>query len=188
MPLGTYVQAYEDYQIKNDNKARTIDAIYLRAKPKSGHELMSLETRELITRAQIWEVPITSMVIRAIEELTYNQGIKSLKITGKNKVPLLPANWVAGVDHNEDIENGDDDAYMPTDEKLQDEDKDVDDTENIDQNKIDDLTWQEKQHEDNSNNIERNQDGNNEAEAEEEEEPAEQEEAPAANNVVQPLV
>ena len=62
MPLGTYVQAYEDHQIKNDNKARTIDAIYLRAKPKSGHELMNLETGGLITRSRFWEMPITPLL------------------------------------------------------------------------------------------------------------------------------
>ena len=81
MPFGTYVQAYEDHQIKNDNKPRTIDAIYLRALPKTGHELMNLETGDLITRARIWEVPITSMVIKAVEEMAYKQGIKTLKIT-----------------------------------------------------------------------------------------------------------
>ena len=53
LPLGTYVQAYEDHQIKNDNKARTINAIYLRGLPKGRHELMSLETGELITRSRI---------------------------------------------------------------------------------------------------------------------------------------
>ena len=61
------------------------------------------------------------MVIWAVEELAYCQGIKSLKVTGKNKVPLLPADWVAGVDHDKEIENGDDEDYMPTDDELQDE-------------------------------------------------------------------
>ena len=112
MPLGTYVQAYEDHQIKNDNKARTIDAIYLRAKPKGGYELMNLETGALITRSHIWETPITVMMIQAVEELAYRQGIKSLNVTGKNKVPLLPADWVARVDHDKEMEDGDDDDYM----------------------------------------------------------------------------
>ena len=123
MSLRTYVQAYEDHQIKNDNKAHTIDAIYLRAKPKGGYELMNLETGALITSSRIWEMPITVMVIWAVEELAYHQGIKSLKVTGKNKVPLLPADWVAGVDHDKGIKDGDDEDYMPTDDKLQDKNK-----------------------------------------------------------------
>ena len=131
MPFGTYVQAYEDHQIKNDNKARTIDAIYLRAKPKTGHELMNLETGEVITRGRIWELPITSLVIRAVEEMAYNQGIKSLKITGKNKVPLLPANWVAGVEHDQDLEDGEDEDYMPMDDEINDTDDDEFDEEEV---------------------------------------------------------
>ena len=67
---------------------------------------MNLETGALITRSCIWEMPITAMVIRAVEELAYRQGIKSLKVTGKNKVPLLPADWVAGVDHDKELEDG----------------------------------------------------------------------------------
>ena len=79
MPLGTYVQAYEDHQIKNGNKARTIDAIYLRAKPKSGHELMNLETGGLITRACIWEVPITAMVIRQLKNWQTDRALSHLR-------------------------------------------------------------------------------------------------------------
>ena len=100
---------------------------------------MSLETGELITCSRIWEVPITSMVIKAVEELTYKQGIKSLKITSHNKVPLLPANWVAGVDHNKDIEDEDDKDYMPPLVKTV-QDDDNDSVGHIDQEELDDLT------------------------------------------------
>ena len=71
------MQAYEDHQIKNDNKARTIDAIYLRTKPKSGHELINLETGGLITTARIWEVPIIAMVIWAVEEMAHTTRVSN---------------------------------------------------------------------------------------------------------------
>ena len=172
MPFGTYVQAYEDNQIKNDNKPRTIDAIYLRALPKSGHELMNLETGEQITRARIWEVPITAMVIKAVEEMAYKQSIKSLKITSRNKVPLLPANWVAGVDHDKELKDGEDDDYMPTLEELQTDETDETETENIDQEELDDLLCQEKEPDPNPNV--RN-DNNNEEQDDDDGEPIAQE-------------
>ena len=156
MPLGTYVQAYENHQIKNDNKASTIDAIYLRAKPKSGHELINLETEGLITRGCIWEMPITAMVIQAVEELAYRQGIKSLKVTDKNKVPLLPADWVARVDHNEEIEDGDDENYMPTDDELQDANNKEMEVEDINQEELDELTCQNRDQDDNPTNMAHN--------------------------------
>ena len=78
---------------------------------------MNLETGGQITRSCIWEIPITAMVIWAVEELAYWQGIKSLKVTCKNKVPLLPADWVTGVDNNKEIKDGNDEDYMPTDEE-----------------------------------------------------------------------
>ena len=58
-------------------------------------------------------MPITPAVIRAVEEMAYRQGIKSLKVTGKNRVPLLPADWVAGVDHDKELEDSNDEDYMP---------------------------------------------------------------------------
>ena len=163
LPLGTYVQAYEDHQIKNDNKARTIDAIYLKGLLKGRHELMSLETGELITRSRIWEVPITSMVIKAVEEMAYKQGIKSLKITSRNKVPLLPADWVAGVDHDKDIEDEDDEDYMPPlVETVQDDDDDS--MGHIDQEELDNLTRQDKPEEANPTNRQQEQEEQEEEE------------------------
>ena len=171
VPFGTYVQAYEDHKIKNDNKARTIDAIYLRAQSKNGHELMNLETGELITRGRIWEVPITSLVIRAVEEMAYNQGIKSLKVTGKNKVPLLPANWVAGVDHDQDLEDGEDEDYMPMEDDLNDDDNDDMNADNIEQDEIDDLVREDKQEDTNPTDRNDEEDNNNNAQVEEQEQP-----------------
>ena len=48
---------------------------------------------------KVTELPVTEHVIKSVENLAEEQDIKSLKITGKNKIPLLPADWIAGVDY-----------------------------------------------------------------------------------------
>ena len=117
---------------------------------------MNLETGGLITRSCIWEMPITAMAIQAVEKLAHRQGIKSLKVTGKNKVPLLPADWVARVDHNKNIKDGNNEDYMPTDDELQDKDNKEMEAEDINQEELDELTRQDRDQEDNLTNMEHN--------------------------------
>ena len=60
-------------------------------------------------------------------------GIKTLKITGKNKQPILPVHWVAGVDYDfdklnyEDAEDADDKNYDPNNKDDGDDDNDDND-------------------------------------------------------------
>ena len=74
------------------------------------------------------------------------QKIKSLKITGRNKVPLFPANWVAGVDYDGDDPYGDKEEPEPDDEydyemdQPMDDNFDDDDYDRIDQAEIDEPT------------------------------------------------
>ena len=50
----------------------------------------------------------------------YKQGIKSLKILRRNKLPIVPVDWVAGMDYNEELEDKEDRDYMPTEDNLKD--------------------------------------------------------------------
>jgi hypothetical protein len=92
----------------NTNALRTIDAIYLRPmnNKQGGHEVMNLATGQVITRNRVWERPVTDLAIKAVETMAAEQGIKSLKLQGRNKVNLFPADWIAGVDYED---NNDDD-------------------------------------------------------------------------------
>jgi hypothetical protein len=72
---------------------------------QGGHELMNLQTGMMITRNTIWERPLTALVIRAVKTLADEQGIKTLKITGHNKIPIYPAGWIAGVEYDADTDN-----------------------------------------------------------------------------------
>jgi hypothetical protein len=81
-----------------------------------------------------------------VEEMAESQGIKSLKITGRNKQPIHPADWIAGVDYTAEDNNDpdDNDDEFREDERDDDyqEDAELDDEEaydRVDQNKIDEL-------------------------------------------------
>ena len=103
--FGTYVQANQDNTPTNTNAPRTIDGIYLRScwSRQGGHKIMNLETRECITHQHVIAIPITSTVIKAVEAMAEAQRVISMKILGQNKVRILPANWVAGLDYDLDI-------------------------------------------------------------------------------------
>ena len=115
--FGTYVQAHQDNNQTNTNVPRTIGGIYLRPcwDRQGGHELMHLETGEVVTRQNIVAILITANVITAVEKMAEAQGVKSMKIVRRNNIRILPADWVAGVDYdNEIINDANDDYYGPT--------------------------------------------------------------------------
>ena len=91
--FGAYVQAYQENTIKNDNKPRTIDCIYLELEmnDSGGHIVMNLVTSQKVTKPHVWEMPIAKTMIQAVESLAKLQGYKTLKLTGKNKTRLLPS-------------------------------------------------------------------------------------------------
>ena len=52
------------------------------------------------------------------------QDIKTLKLQGRDKEPLFPADWIAGVDYETEYENEDydDENYVDNEETLENED------------------------------------------------------------------
>ena len=184
VPLGAYVQANQDNDPTNTNAPRTIDAIYLRPmkNKQGGHELMNLQTGKHCTRQRVKALPVTDLVIKAVEQMAADQGIKTLKITGRNKTPLYPADWIAGVDYEDDQNNNDDwEIDEDYEDDLEENDGPEDDIENednyepIDQEEIDEILAdpEPKQHaelqdanpiadqnDNNNDNNERNEDTN----------------------------
>ena len=87
---------------------------------------MHIQTGELITRRKLTPVPTTQPIIDAVEKLAKRQGMqKSFKIESRVDIPMVPAHWIAGVDHDLDNDNpaetnndsdSDDDDYEPDDE------------------------------------------------------------------------
>jgi hypothetical protein len=103
MPFGAYVQANQENSPTNTNKERTIDAIYLRPHNniQGGHELMDLNTGAVITRRKVTEIPVTTLVIKAVEEMAYAEGFKSLKFRNRHGVVFHDTDWIPGVDYED---------------------------------------------------------------------------------------
>ena len=66
---------------------------------------MDLNSGETITRARATEIPVTPVVIKAVEDMAYRQGFKSLKFKNRNKVVFFDTDWIAGVDYNQNNED-----------------------------------------------------------------------------------
>jgi hypothetical protein len=71
------------------NVTRTLDAIYLRPaqNQKGGHELMDLNSGQLISRNIVHKIPVTDVVIKAVERMAYNQGFKSSRTVEQQEAP-----------------------------------------------------------------------------------------------------
>jgi hypothetical protein len=126
---GSYVQAHDGTD--NTPSSRTLDCIYLSPNDskQGGHYLMNIHTGRLVHRTQFDVLPVTQLVIDAVENLAYMEGVKSFKIRGRNKKPIFPADWIAGVDYDEELEYVQDDEYENDSNTSDDEeyDNDLDD-------------------------------------------------------------
>ena len=107
--FGDYVQANNENKPTNDMCPRTLDCIYLYPNvhdPQGGHVLMNIETDAVIVRPRVWKIPITDLVIKAVNALGAKQGFKNTKPTGKaNEIKLRPADWRTGVDCDGELTN-----------------------------------------------------------------------------------
>jgi hypothetical protein len=99
-PFGPYVQANNEPNPTNTNAPRTIDCIYLRPFPnlQGGHDVMDLRSGRVITRRNLKDLPVTDLVIQAVENMAIQQGFTTLKFTNRRAPSIYPADWIAGVD------------------------------------------------------------------------------------------
>jgi hypothetical protein len=84
---------------------------------------------------------LTDLVIKAVEKMAEDQGITTLKLTGCNKVPMYPADWIAGVEYKEENEEEDNtnEDENPKDDDLDEELDNEEAYDRIDPEEIDDL-------------------------------------------------
>ena len=103
IPFGAFVQANHETNQTNSNAPRTLDAIYLRptANQQGGHEIMDLNSGRMITRSVVRQLPVTDVVIKAVEAMAYSQGFKTLKFKNRHGTVIHDADWIAGVDYEE---------------------------------------------------------------------------------------
>ena len=88
----------------NRNYPRTLYAIYLRPEKtaRGGHELMDLNTGNVVTRQVVKEVPVTAVVVKAVEALAERDDVQSLKITNRAGVVLHDADLEYDTDEDDE--------------------------------------------------------------------------------------
>ena len=84
-PFGAYVQANHESNPHNMNVSRTRDGIYLCPNNNSqgGHEAMDLNTGCVIMCGKVTRIPVTDVVIKAVEAMAHKQGFKNLKFKNR---------------------------------------------------------------------------------------------------------
>jgi hypothetical protein len=97
---------------------------------------------KLITRNIVHEIPVTDVVIKAVETMAYEQGFKSLKFKNRHGVIFHSADWIAGVDYDDNNdENKEDDEEEYHHEADNDKnEEELEEHEQIDPNEVDDIT------------------------------------------------
>jgi hypothetical protein len=120
VPFAAYIQANHESTKTSSNVIRTLDAIYLRPaqNQQGGHKLMDLNSGQLISRNIVHKIPVTDVVIKAVKNIAYQQGFKSLKFKNQNGVIYRDADWIAGVDSDDpnDIKNVNEDEEYDNEE------------------------------------------------------------------------
>jgi hypothetical protein len=104
---------------------------------------MDLNSGLLITRNIAHELPVTDVVIKAVEVIAYTQGFKSLKFKNRHGVVFHDADWIAGVDY--DNNDNDDNENEDNEYNHQNEDDEIEEEfEQLDQQELDDLISDER--------------------------------------------
>ena len=91
--FGSYGIAYhKNKPQKNDPRPRGLDVIYLRPllELQGGHEVLHLATGRVINGPKFTPVVMTEMVIKRVEQMAKEQGLKSCKFYDRKRNLLLP--------------------------------------------------------------------------------------------------
>ena len=110
--FGAYVQANQDNSPTNTNLPHTLECIFLgpTTGKQPGYHLLNLATRQVIVRPKVRELPITDLIIDAVNQMATKDGIKSMKFSTIDGLPFEDPAWIAGAD-SEESNNDDDKSY-----------------------------------------------------------------------------
>jgi hypothetical protein len=112
------------------------------------------------------------VVIKAIEQIAEDQGFKTLKFKNQKGAIFHDANWIAGVDYNDNIPQDaeDDEAYDDDENKDPEDDENIDNEyDRLDKDELEDLIEDEREQTNPSQHLEDEEQGEHKAEGEEEE-------------------
>jgi hypothetical protein len=145
--LGEYVLAHDEPQPSNTNAPRALDCIYLRPldSAQGGHELLHLQTNDVVKRRKLTKAVVTPSVIKMVHKLAELDGMpKGLKIANRANHILFDSAWIAGVDYDEELFDDEDFDNDDMDEENENEDEDasydmVEEYDEMDENEVADL-------------------------------------------------
>ena len=87
---------------------------------------MALNTGLLLSTFTITKLPIIDVVVKAVENLAYSQGFKSLKFQNRRGEPIYDVSLIAGVDYEANLDANLDPPNAPV-EVAADQDADKED-------------------------------------------------------------
>jgi hypothetical protein len=175
VPFGAYVQANHETNQTNSNAARTIDTIYLcpAINMQGGHELYDFNSNRVITGVRVTQIPVlTDVVIKAIERIAKDQGFKTLKFKNRKGAIFHNADWIAGVDYDDNIpqDTEDKEAYDDNENEDPEDDENIDsEYDQINEDELKDLIEDEREQTNPNQHLEDEEQGAAKAEGEEEE-------------------
>ena len=102
---------------------------------------MDLNTGCVITCCKVTEIPVTNVVIKAVEAMAHSQGFKNLKSKNRHGVIFHDSDWLAGVDYEDEDEdeceeNADEDEEY---EDSEEQDIELEEAATIDPGEINDI-------------------------------------------------
>ncbi|CAJ1931975.1 unnamed protein product [Cylindrotheca closterium] len=120
--LGQYVHAIGT-DSNNSMEPRSIEAIYIEPTKgqRTGHRVLNLNTKKMISRPKVVVLPVTDQVIQRVEAWAAAEGVTSMKFFDKKRdlETFQDGDQIAGVDDTEQgylVEEAFDQDYEPEDE------------------------------------------------------------------------
>ncbi|CAJ1969969.1 unnamed protein product, partial [Cylindrotheca closterium] len=120
--LGQYVHAIGT-DSNNSMEPRSIEAIYIEPTKgqRTGHRVLNLNTKKMISRPKVVVLPVTDQVIQRVEAWAAAKGVTSMKFFDKKRdlETFQDGNQIAGVDDTEQgyLEEAFDQDYEPEDDE-----------------------------------------------------------------------
>ena len=107
--FGEYVQAHDEPDPSNTQVARALGCLYIKPMDnyQEGHVLLDLATKMKITRRKVTAMPVTNIVIDAVEKMAEQDGHPKIVIRSRTGEILYDSTWTAGVDYEEDAHEDD---------------------------------------------------------------------------------
>ena len=95
IPFGAYVHGCTDNTSTNTMAPQTLDCVYLGATSnlQGGHKPLDLSLGKVITRPRVIKLPMTDLVVCAVNAMAKADGVKFMKFSGCDGHTFESDNW-----------------------------------------------------------------------------------------------